>query len=93
MAGTFGIGGGLATMGQQQQQMATGILGDAASQEAQRNQQNEQMEAARKQGNQQLGATLGTMGGMAAGAQMGAGLGPWGALIGGALGAIAGNYF
>jgi hypothetical protein len=90
---SYGIGGGLAGYGQDQQRAASGMLGDAAAQEAQRNEANTQQEAQRKQGNQQLGATLGTMGGMALGAQYGSVGGPWGAVIGGLVGAVAGSLF
>lgn len=93
MAGTYGLGGGLAGYGQAQQAEATQMLGQAAASENQRNIENEQLESQRKQGNQQLGATLGTLGGMALGAQYGSAAGPWGAVIGGLVGAVAGNLF
>lgn len=85
--------GGLVGFGQDQQQQAVQLLGRAAEQENDRNLANEQLERQRKAGNQQLGATVGTLGGFAAGASYGAGAGPWGAVIGGLIGAIAGGAF
>lgn len=70
-------------IGAQQKRTAMSMLGNAAAEEQQRNQRNQQVETERKAGNSQLGSTL-------AGAAGGAAFGPWGALIGGAIGAIAG---
>ena len=58
------------------------MLGQSAADEAKRNARNEQVETEPGY-NSQLGSTLG-------GAAAGAAFGPWGALIGGAIGAIAG---
>lgn len=83
------IGGGLAAAANEEVGEAQMMLGNAANEEQQRNIGNRQMERQRKQGNVTLGAT----GGALLGAQYGSSLGPWGALIGGALGAIAGGLF
>lgn len=90
----YGVGASLGNMGlvgqgQKQQADATAMLADAAKQEQDRNLANERAEAARKQGNQQLGATAGAMAGMTYGSS----LGPWGAVIGGLAGGIAGGLF
>lgn len=90
----YGLGASLGSMGlvgqgQKQQADATQMLADAAKQEQDRNLMNERNEQARKQGNQQLGATAGAMVGM----QYGSSMGPWGAVIGGLVGAVAGNLF
>jgi uncharacterized protein YcfJ len=90
---SYGVGANLVTAGQDQLGEATKGLKEAADEEAQRNAHNKENEAARKAGNQQLGGTLGAVGGMAIGAQYGSALGPWGALIGGAVGALAGGLF
>lgn len=89
----YGVGASLASMGQQQQSQAMQALGEAADLESQRNAANKRAEAQNKAGMQQLGGTLGALGGAALGAQYGTALGPWGALIGGAVGAIAGGLF
>jgi predicted lipid-binding transport protein (Tim44 family) len=69
-------------------------LGAASAMEAKRKSQNQMMQAEAKQGNQALGGTLGGLaGGAAAGAMYGSAAGPWGTLIGGVLGALAGNLF
>lgn len=70
-------------LGAAQKRLAMDMLGQSAADEAKRNARNEQVETERKAGNSQLGSTLG-------GAAAGAAFGPWGALIGGAIGAIAG---
>jgi hypothetical protein len=80
-----GIGGGLVSVGLGQQRQASDMLGNAADQEAERNIGNRQREQQRKAGNVQLGAT--------AGAYYGSSLGPYGALIGGVVGAIGGGLF
>lgn len=90
----YGLGASLGSMGlvgqgQKQQAEATAMLGDAAKQEQDRIIMNERNEAARKQGNQQLGATAGAMAGMTYGSS----LGPWGAVIGGLVGGLAGGLF
>jgi uncharacterized protein YcfJ len=92
MAG-FGVGANLVSMGQEQLGEATKGLKEAADEESKRNAQNTLAEESRKQGNQQLGGTIGALGGMAIGAQYGSALGPWGAIIGGAAGALAGRLF
>jgi hypothetical protein len=84
---------GLAGQGAQQQREATAMLGAAADQEQQRKLKNEQIEAERKQGNQQLGSTVGAAAGMAIGAEYGSVGGPWGAVIGGVLGALGSRLF
>lgn len=68
------------------------ISADKASQlETSRNQQNMQIEAAKK--SQQGGlAGMGAAVGWAAGAQAGSVGGPWGALIGAGLGYLAGEF-
>ena len=80
-------GSGLVGQGMQQQRDATAELGLAADQEQQRIITNQQREAARKAGNQQLGATAGAL----VGAEYGSSIGPWGTLIGGLVGAVAGR--
>jgi uncharacterized protein YcfJ len=90
---SYGVGASLASMGQDQKRESTQVLSQAADEESRRNAQNTQLEAQRKQGNQQLGSTLGALGGFALGAQTGSVGGPLGALIGGAVGAIAGGLF
>jgi hypothetical protein len=92
MAG-FGVGASLASMGQDQKREAVTMLKGAADEESKRNAENTMLEAQRKQGNKQLGGTLGAIGGMALGAEYGSAIGPWGALIGGAIGAVAGGLF
>lgn len=93
MARAQGMGGGLAGIGMQQGAQAMDMLGEVAKQEQQREIANEQMEQQRKAGNQQLGATVGALGGMALGAKIGAVGGPMGMAIGGLLGAVAGGLF
>lgn len=83
------MGGGLAGAANEEVGEAQRMLGSAADQEQQRVVGNRQMERQRKQGNVTLGATGGAM----LGAYYGSSLGPWGTLIGGALGAIAGGLF
>ena len=92
MAG-LGLGASLASLGQEQKREAVQMLGKAADEEAARNVKNQQLAAQDKAGKQQLGSTLGALGGMALGAQYGAIGGPMGALIGGAIGAFAGGLF
>lgn len=78
-----GIGATLASLGQDQKQEAVNMLGKAADEESQRNAHNKVMAAQAKAGGQQFGAT--------AGALAGSYFGPWGTVIGGAVGAIAGG--
>jgi len=85
MAG-YGVGATLASLGTAAKNDAMNSLGQAANQETQREATNKQIDAQRKQGNQQLTATAGALGGFALG-------GPVGAMIGGAVGAIAGGLF
>lgn len=90
---SFGIGASLASMGQEQQQQATAELKRSADEESKRNAENKMLEAQDKAGKKQLGATLGSAAGFYAGAQAGSSFGPWGALIGGAVGYLAGDLF
>ena len=82
MAG-LNVGASLASYGQGQKREAVEMLGKAADVESERNQRNKIMAAQRKAGGQQLGATTGALAGSA--------FGPWGTVIGGAIGAIAGG--
>jgi hypothetical protein len=82
MAG-YGVGASLASLGQAQAKEAMGVAAEGAKEESRRNQTNMMLEQQRKSGNTQLGAT--------AGALYGSSFGPWGTLIGGALGALAGG--
>ncbi len=82
MAG-LNIGGSLASYGQDQKRESVNMLGQAATQESERNRMNKTIAAQRKAGGQQLGATTGAMAGSA--------FGPWGTIIGGVVGAIAGG--
>lgn len=79
----LGAGTSLFSLGANQDQTAMSMAGDAAASEARRNEQNQQAYTAARAGNSQLGSALG-------GAAAGAAFGPWGALAGGAIGAIAG---
>ena len=88
MAAGYGVGASLVSFGQGQKHEATQMLAKAADDESRRNAQNQALEAQEKAGRQQLGGSLGAI----AGAQYGAALGPWGALIGGALGAVAAGW-
>lgn len=90
---SYGVGANLVSAGQEQLGEATQGLKAAADEESRRNAQNTMAEASRKAGNEALGSTVGALGGMALGAQYGSAIGPWGALIGGAVGAIAGGLF
>lgn len=90
--GTYGSGLGVRSggggdtllgLGATQKRQGMDLLAQSAEEEARRNQANQQVETQRKSGNSQLGSTV-------AGAAAGAAFGPWGALIGGAVGAIAG---
>lgn len=91
---SYGLGAaGLAGMGLEQKNEAMETLGALAAQETSRDIANDQIEAQRKEGNKQLGGTVGALGGMMLGASYGAAGGPIGALIGGAVGAVAGSLF
>src|SRR5258705_517248 len=79
-----GIGATLASLGQDQKRESVDMLGKAADEETQRNAHNKVMAAQAKAGGQQFGATAGAL----AGGQF---FGPWGAVVGGAIGAIAGG--
>lgn len=85
----LGAGPGLAAQGASQQATATQMLGRVAEEETARNIGNRQRERERKAGNAQLGASVGAL----AGAQYGAALGPWGAVIGGLVGAVGSQLF
>ena len=93
MAAGFGVGASLANMGSEQLQQATKVLSEASNQESKRNAENEMLKAQEKAGKRQLGSTLGATAGFAIGAEYGSAGGPWGALIGGALGYVAGGLF
>ena len=89
MAAGYGVGASLAGMGQDQRREATQVLARVADQETDRNVKNKMLESQEKAGRQQLGGMVGAQ----LGATYGASLGPWGMLIGGALGAVAGGLF
>jgi hypothetical protein len=89
----YGVGASLASLGTSVLQQGTQVMGEAASQEAERNRQNTVIQAQQKAGRVQLGSTLGAVGGFALGAQMASVGGPLGSLIGGAIGAIASGVF
>lgn len=90
----YGVGASLASLGTSQENDAFNLLGEAAKDESMRNQTNTKIEADRKAGNKQLGATAGGLaGGAIAGATYGSAAGPWGSLIGGLVGAVAGGLF
>lgn len=83
--GRRGGSGGLAGVGENQEQEATQLLGDAAAQETQRNAMNTQARAQEKAGNAQLGATIGGV--------VGTAFGPVGSMVGSVLGGLAGSLF
>ena len=89
MAAGYGVGASLVSMGLAQKHEATQVLGRVADQESDRNAKNKMLEAQEKAGRQQLGGSVGAL----LGAEYGAALGPWGMVIGGALGAVAGGLF
>lgn len=91
MAGGYGIGPSLASMGQSQFKEAQQTLAASADEESRRNAHNQLMEAQAKSEKRQLGSTVGAMAGFYAGSEAGSVGGPWGALIGGALGYVAGG--
>lgn len=93
MAAGFGVGASLANMGQDQLSQATKVLAEASNEESKRNAQNEMLKAQEKAGKRQLASSLGATAGFALGAEYGSAGGPWGALIGGALGYVAGGLF
>lgn len=93
MAGTYGLGGGLADAAAGVQADAFSALGQAAEAETKREIGAKQAEAARKAGNVQLGSTVGALGGMALGAKAGSIGGPMGMAIGSIVGALAGSLF
>lgn len=78
---------GLAGVGVDEQRSATDMLGQAAQQEQQRNTYNRNARQQQKQGAAGLAAT-----GAITGLQMSGG-NPWGAVIGGVVGAVAGGLF
>ena len=80
-----GMGPTLASLGQSQMADATEGLAKVADEEAKRNANNTMLEAQEKQGKRSLGASAGAMVGMS--------FGPVGALIGGAIGYVAGGLF
>ena len=104
-AAVFGIGSQLQGMGPEgagsieglglsQQRSATQGLQQASAMEQRRNAANLLAKTQRQQGNEQLGGTVGGLaGGAIAGAEFGSAVGPWGTLIGGVVGAIAGRFF
>ncbi len=92
--GTFGLaqaiparprvaGPTVASLGQQDMQSGSGLLGAAAGQESNRNAANANMEQERKAGNAQLGAT--------AGGAIGSIWGPVGTMFGSAIGGLIGG--
>jgi len=83
--GSRGRSPSLAAFGENQQDTATQGLGAAATEETQRNASNTMRAAQAKAGNEQLGGTIG--------AEWGSVIGPWGTVIGGVLGAVAGGLF
>lgn len=86
--GPAGGGGlGLADMGQDQQQQATDMLGQAAAKETERGIYNKRARQQQKQG-----AVAGAASGAAVGFQVSGG-NPWGALAGGVIGAVASGIF
>lgn len=78
------VGAGLMAQGQDQEQLGTQLLGQAAQQETERNIGNARRKAEAQQGGAQLGGMVGAQYGMAVG-------GPWGALAGGIIGSLAGS--
>lgn len=92
--GSRGKSASLTSFGASEQGEATAELGAAAGIEQKRNASNEVAAAQRKQGNSAMASTVGGLaGGAVAGAEFGSAAGPWGTLIGGVVGALAGNYF
>jgi len=102
-SGTYGLGTsirgpaaagpGLASLGQQQEGLATKLLGQAADEEQRRNLENQQRAQQEKQAKTQLGTTVGAVGGAALGAQYGSVGGPWGMAIGALVGALGSQLF
>lgn len=89
-----GVGANLMSLGLSQKKDAFNALGQSAEQETRRNSENKQLETQRVQGNQQLASSVGGLaGGAIAGAEYGSAAGPWGTLIGGLVGAVAGRLF
>ena len=94
-----GIADSLVGEGSSQQSQATRELGVAAGEETKLNAENKMRKAQAQQGNQELGGMLGaTVAGgaiasAAAGAEWGSVVGPWGSMIGGIVGALAGGLF
>jgi hypothetical protein len=85
--------GSLEAMGSSQQKTATQGLGQASNMQTRRNAANLIAKTERAQGMEQLGGTIGGVaGGAIAGAEWGSAVGPWGTLIGGVVGAIAGRF-
>lgn len=69
-------------------------LESASKLETERDIQNKQIRAGRKQASAQVGATVGGLaGGAIAGAEFGEAAGPWGALIGAVAGGLFGSAF
>lgn len=85
MAG-YGVGASLAGLGLDQKHQAMGVLRNVAEQESQRNRENRALDAQETAGKKQLGSTLGSLAGMYV-------AGPWGAMLGGAVGSVAGGLF
>lgn len=94
MGQQYGIGASLASVGLNVQREALHEYSAAADEEAKRNAENTRLEAQRKAGNAQLGATAGGLaGGAIAGAEFGSSAGPWGMAIGAVAGALFGSMF
>lgn len=90
---SYGIGANLASLGQSEERQGLDELRVAANEESQREAQNTLLRAQARQGNEQLGGTIGGLaGGAIAGAEWGSAAGPWGTLIGGVAGALLGKY-
>ncbi len=85
---TYGLGGGLAGMAQQNKAEATQMLAATAQQDMQREMTNKQLGQQAKAGNAQLGSTLGAVAGMAL-----TGGNPMGAALGSLVGGLAGGLF
>jgi hypothetical protein len=89
----MGVGASLASMGALQMSQGMNLYGEAASEEAQREAKNTELEAQRKTGNMQLGTMGGAAAGWYAGAEIGSVGGPIGALVGAVAGGLLSRLF
>jgi hypothetical protein len=89
----MGVGASLASMGSQQMMQGMNLYGEAASEEAQREAKNTELQSMRRTGNMQLGSTLGAAAGWYEGAQIGSVGGPIGALVGAVAGGLLSRLF